>query len=71
MHFFFLVQPPQQIVRGDGRPAWRVSHTLACRTKIEAAMRSDGDERLRRADERRDDELARRLASAEGRPTGI
>ena len=49
----------------ENRPARGIRHTPACRARIEEAMRGAGDDRLRRADLRRDDELARRLEAAD------
>ena len=48
----------------DGDPARGVRHTTACRARIEEAMRADDDERLRRANDRRDEEIARRLEAS-------
>ena len=44
-----------------GQPARGIRRTPACRARIEAAMREAGDGRLQRAEQRRDEELARRL----------
>ena len=49
----------------DGLPAVGVHHIPACRARVEEAMRQDDDERLRRADDRRDEEIARRLRDSE------
>merc|ERR1711940_161138 len=49
----------------DGQPARGVRHTLACRTRVEAAMEDAGDERLQQAHQRQHEELARRLEASE------
>merc|ERR1712026_208956 len=48
----------------DGLPARRIRHTVACRSRVEAAMADAGDERLQQAHDRQNQELARRLEAA-------
>ena len=51
----------------EGRPARGIRHALACRARVEEAMRAAGDARLQQARQRQDEELARRIEAADGR----
>ena len=51
----------------EGHAARGVRHTAACRTRIETAMAEANDERLRLANQRRDDAVARRLEEVDER----
>ena len=49
----------------EGQPARGIRHTLACRTRVEAAMADAGDERLQQAHQRQNEELVRRFEAAD------
>ena len=49
----------------DGQPARGVRHTVACRSRVEAAMADAGDERLQQARDRQNQEIARRMEAAD------
>ena len=54
----------------DGQPARGVRHTVACRTRVEAAMAAAGDERLQQAHQRQNEEIERRMEAAEAARVG-
>ena len=51
----------------EGRPARGIRRALACRARVEEAMRVVGEETLQQARQRQDAELARRIEAADGR----
>merc|ERR1712026_457014 len=47
-----------------GQPARGIRHTVACRSRVEAAMADAGDERLQQAHDRQHPEIARHMEAA-------